>query len=321
MIKAVGFSLGDYGYICTGEQSDKNNTTITNFTNALWRYDPISDIWTSMPPLPGNSRVDAIAFTIDSNGDGVDDKAYVGLGKDQEGDCLKRYLMNTHQMEDGKKKLIFLLQILMQLLLPIEQFGYVATGLDSCMIFSENIYEFDPNDDGDGFNEAGNPLGRWKTKAPLPGPPRAGAVGFSIDNYGYIATGWTPSGVSRSLYRFDPNQLDSMGVAIGAWKELDAKLESAARRDASAFVIQQKAYVGLGNSSRTPNNTDPRFKDFYVFDSQSESWDQIADMDIDLNHHAASFSVNGIGYIYGGKSGSSVFFSPTAKLFIYTPSE
>ena len=58
--RAVAFSIGEYGYVATGE--DTNNVTY----NDLWRYDPVSDTWSQMANLPGSTRRNAVGFSLDN---------------------------------------------------------------------------------------------------------------------------------------------------------------------------------------------------------------------------------------------------------------
>ncbi|WP_395632505.1 kelch repeat-containing protein [Flavobacterium sp.] len=60
---AVGFTLGNYGYICTG------NPNVTT-----WEYNPTTDRWNKKTTFEGNNRLDACAI---SNGQ----RAFVVLGR------------------------------------------------------------------------------------------------------------------------------------------------------------------------------------------------------------------------------------------------
>ncbi|NND31120.1 MAG: hypothetical protein HKN76_00925 [Saprospiraceae bacterium] len=42
--------------------------------NDVWRFNPISDLWTEMQPFPGEGRINAVGYAIG-------DKGFVGLGK------------------------------------------------------------------------------------------------------------------------------------------------------------------------------------------------------------------------------------------------
>ena len=67
-VYAVGFSIGNQGYIGTGD-----NGWYGLILNDLWQWDQATDTWTQMPDLPGLGRNAAVAFTINQTG-------YVGTG-------------------------------------------------------------------------------------------------------------------------------------------------------------------------------------------------------------------------------------------------
>ena len=70
---AVGFSIGNYGYVGTGWDGDE--TDLRDF----WRYNPGTDRWDSIAPLPATARVrrGAVSFTLNVGGK---DYGYVGGG-------------------------------------------------------------------------------------------------------------------------------------------------------------------------------------------------------------------------------------------------
>jgi len=59
---AVGFAIGEYGYIGTGTSSDD-----------MYRYHPATDSWVQVANVPGGARMSAIGFSLDGYG-------YVGTG-------------------------------------------------------------------------------------------------------------------------------------------------------------------------------------------------------------------------------------------------
>jgi hypothetical protein len=73
--QAVGFSLTvdgkGYGYMGTGWDGDEVSM------NDFWRYDPGTDTWDSIAPLPAVERRGAIAFSLTVNGK---EYGYVGTG-------------------------------------------------------------------------------------------------------------------------------------------------------------------------------------------------------------------------------------------------
>ncbi len=319
LIKSVGFALGDYGYVCTGEQSFRLG--MPQLIDSLWRYDPSTKSWMTMENFLGGKRRNAVAFTIN------DDKAYVGLGFDENNNCLKDFYAYDPDDNSWVKKADFPATSAGAVAFEFDGFGYVATGIENCNSLGITIYKFDPNDDSDGLDLKMGPIGKWTSIATVPGGAPSGiayATGFALGDYGYISTGWTGGGgmVSRATYQIDPTNEDSMQRVI----LLDADkttLPGNGRRFASSFVILNKAYVGLGTTSaQFSSDGQPTFKDFYAFDnSAGGEWKQVADISPNSLHQAASFSIGGNGYIYGGVSGSSGFFEESAILYIYTPIE
>ena len=68
-VQAVGFSIGEKGYLATGSTSLNNEERKSD----LWEYDPASDKWTQKADLPGGERQDAVSFSFNGKG-------YVGMG-------------------------------------------------------------------------------------------------------------------------------------------------------------------------------------------------------------------------------------------------
>lgn len=83
-----------------------------------------------------------------------------------------------------------------------------------------------------------------------------------------------------------------------------------ARDDASHFVIDNKAYVGLGFNANFQY-----CKDFYSF-SNNEGWKRIIDFPAEERQYSASFTYNGNGYVFGGIG----FSGAMNDLWVYSPS-
>jgi N-acetylneuraminic acid mutarotase len=64
---ASGFSIGDFGYLGTGE------TFITSYVKDFWQYDPVADQWYQKNDFIGVARGSSSAFSIG-------DKGYIGFG-------------------------------------------------------------------------------------------------------------------------------------------------------------------------------------------------------------------------------------------------
>ena len=68
--QAHGFSLGDYGYMLTG-----NDWSLAIDYPDMWRFDPITETWSQLSDFPGANRRYMDGFEIGN-------KAYMGLGTD-----------------------------------------------------------------------------------------------------------------------------------------------------------------------------------------------------------------------------------------------
>lgn len=177
---AVGFSVGGKGYISTGFDD--------NYLKDNWQYDPASDHWTQKASLGGYKRKGAVAFVID-------DKAYIGTGINN-GDNIndfwvydggadtwteKRKISNANSDEDYDDDYNIVRDNAASFVMNGK--GYVACGQNSGIMGS--IWEYNPSTD------------LWVQKTTFEGTARIGAVGFSINNVGYITTG------NNSSYQFD----------------------------------------------------------------------------------------------------------------------
>jgi len=70
-MEAVGFSIGNKGYIGTGGNYMSGNVLLTDF----WEYDPITYQWTQRPNFGGTGRSMAVGFSAGGKG-------YIGMGGD-----------------------------------------------------------------------------------------------------------------------------------------------------------------------------------------------------------------------------------------------
>ena len=128
------------------------------------------------------------------------------------------------------------------------------------------------------FNQLTN---SWSGKAqmifPLYGP-----TGFSIGDKGYVVLGQTPSGETTSLFEYDPVSNGWTGKAL---------FPGTRRREAIAFVIAGKAYVGGGRPA-----SGEKFNDFYRYNPASDAWVRVADMPLADKTSIYGFALNSKGY-------------------------
>ena len=181
-IQAVGFSIGDKGYIGTGGRS--------GYRKDFWEYNPVNDTWTRKADFPGAARWAAVGFAI------------------------------------GNK-------------------GYIGTGGNGTQYFRD-IWEYDPATD------------QWTQKADFPGTVRGGAVGFSIGSKGYIGLGWSEGNLENDFWEYDPMN--------DSWEQV-ADFPAGGRQGATGFSIGLKGYVVTGNDGSYKN-------DFWEWDSTTNTWQQ-----------------------------------------------
>ncbi|HAS41326.1 MAG TPA: hypothetical protein DCS93_12645 [Microscillaceae bacterium] len=175
--------------------------------------------------------------------------------------------------------------------------------------------------------------GKWTKVGDFTGTLREDAVGFSINNKGYIGTGNNGSDFLKDFWEYDPQtdswsqKADFVGngreeavafvignlgyITLGRdqdtyYKDLWAydpstntwtqktNFVGVGRAGATHFVIGQKAYVGLGYDGGLYVRT------FWEYDSISDTWTQKQDYPTQSKKYAHGFVLNGIGYVGKG---------------------
>jgi len=156
----------------------------------------------------------------------------------------------------------------------IENKGYVGTGgrfTTNEYYFYKDFWEYDPVSN------------KWTQIADFPGDARTYAVGFSIDNKGYVGTGfiWTPDIVSyKDFWEYDP--------VSNKWKQ-KADFAGRARGTAVCFSIRNKGYIGLGNGNSS-------CEDFWEYNPISDVWLQTASL-YNGGGNPIGFSIDNKGYV------------------------
>lgn len=155
--------------------------------------------------------------------------------------------------------------------------GYVGTGWGFGTDYFTTIFffEFDPI------------TNTWTQKADVPGPPRIGAVGFSLNGKGYFGLG---QGYLKDFYEYDP--------ATDTWIQ-KADLGEIGLGNAVAFTIGNKGYVGTGNGIGM--EADDYTRSFYEYNPLKDTWTKKADFGGLYRSDAVGFSIANKGYIGTGE--------------------
>ena len=162
--------------------------------------------------------------------------------------------------------------------------GYVTCGLYETTSGRNDLWEYDPIMD------------TWSEKASLPSEARYGAVGFSLDGLGYVATGATGPGTGpyvSDLWAYDP--------VLNQWLERQS-IPDQGRVGAGAFVADGKCFVFGGRQvDQSMSN------ELWAYDPISNSWSTRAPLPSNGRHYTRVFSAYGKGVIASGQDGVSTF--------------
>ncbi|MCW3805109.1 Kelch repeat-containing protein [Plebeiibacterium marinum] len=187
---ATAFCLDNIGYVGTGEDDDENKSD-------FFSYNPSTDTWTAISNVPKKRRF-AMSFVLDGkayllsgfdNGTSHDDfyeydvannawvakrriSDYTDSGYDDDYDYdIQRYSAVVFTM-DGK--------------------AYLATGSQGGL--TNQTWEWDPMTD------------TWDQKTDFEGAARSGAIAFTVNNVGWVATGGNGSYSFDDMWYFEPDE-------------------------------------------------------------------------------------------------------------------
>ncbi len=143
----------------------------------------------------------------------------------------------------------------------------------------------------------------WVSIADIP-VARAGAVAFTIQGKGYVGTGSDSTSVHmrKEFFEYDPE--------LNSWKAI-ADFAGEGRSGAMAFTLNNFGYVGTGISS-SPSAT--LFNDFWKYNPQENTWQQIANYPGSPRYHCMQFVLNNIPFV---GCGTTLQFFNAFKDFCY----
>lgn len=150
----------------------------------------------------------------------------------------------------------------------IDDIGYVGGGFDS---FSLGFWEYNPNTDS------------WVQKEDLPAHPEHGAIGFSIQDKGYIIT------PTR-----DENLNPTGGDLYEYSKETDTWVLKAKYPGGTTYptycVISENFYVGISNGEKT----------FWKYSQNDDSWTRLSDFPGTAWQLSNSFAIGSNIFVIAG---------------------
>jgi len=273
---AVSFVIDNRAYITLGRSAARSGA-LTD----CWEYNSTSGQWTEKARFPGIGRVNGIAESV--NG-----KAYVGLGFDlskgvyQEAAQLKDFWCFDPQTNTWSRKADFpALSTNECVSFVIGNSVYAGFGFTGST-FTNELWKYDTEKDawtqmnytgvtrrtgsvvccdaekvffGTGYNtrkendwwEYFPVTDSWKKRKSMPGSSREFAVALSVNHHFFVATGRHFAGnLTGGELKNDVLEYDA---AKDQWYNRGT-LPGAGRENAIAFVLNNKAYIGLGENDQ-----------------------------------------------------------------------
>lgn len=207
---AVGFSIGNKGYLGTGY----DGTAKMDF----WEYNPAIDVWTQKANFAGTARSEAVGFSIGSKG-------YIGTGWTGS-NAVNDFWEYDTAINVWTQRANFAGPRSEAVGFSIGNKGFIGTGTtDNGITLTNDFWEYDPLVDA------------WIQRTNFPGTARREAAGFSIGSKGYIGTGWTGSNAANDFWEYD--------IAVNAWIQ-KANFNQGVLSEGIGFAIGNKGYIGTG---------------------------------------------------------------------------
>lgn len=191
---AVGFAIGDKGYICTGYDG--------SYLRDLWEYIPANDpndpgTWTQKTSLTGSKRTEAVAFVHNNLAyvvTGLNNGTYLNdfWVYDPSNDTWteKRKISSVNDDEDYDDDYGDNIRRSNGIVFVMDDNAYLVCGNRNGVI--STTWEYNISAD------------TWQQKTPFEGPGRQGALGFTVQNRGYLVTGSNSSYYFDDLWEFFP---------------------------------------------------------------------------------------------------------------------
>lgn len=263
---ALGFSIGNKGYIGTGSNA------VSTYYADFWEYRPSLDTWVQIASLPGAGRCGAFGFVINN-------LAYVGAGVSRSGSNWVYY--NDFFKYDPTTNTWTQLGTLPFSLAGSTYFaingkGYVLCGHENNAETAE-VWEYDPANDS------------WLQKNNFPGGARIGMLSFTTASRVFVGTGGNITGsVSYvDFWEYHPT--------TDTWTQ-KANFTGPERNWSVGIGLQDKYCVIISGRETTYNNF---LNDVWSYDIMNDVWIQEQSFPGDARYGAVAFSTNSFKAYFG----------------------
>ena len=262
----TGFALQGKGYVCCGK--DAFNGSGINFFKDTWEFDPGENDWSRVADFPGVARSGTVAFVIDSF-------AYVGLGWDGT-NALKdmyRYSPSSNKWDSianypglGGR---------IGFGTSVNGKGYVAAGTDG-VNRHDDFWEYNPVNDS------------WTRINNFPLGKRSNGPAISMDSLLFMGLGFDANtNMKKDFWAFNPS--------LNKWTRLN-DLPGPPRIGAAAIRHNKKVIIGGGHKVGGIE-----LGDYYELNPVTKAWRRVEPMLDSIRTFASSFSLDGSGYVFGGR--------------------
>lgn len=209
---ANGFASDSFGYVFGGINGA--------FLNDLWRYNPRSDQWVEMSPLPDSGRGGAAVFVVDS-------MAYIVGGKTDSLSAINTVWAYNMNADRWQRKNNFPFGARWRSSASSnDSLAYLAFGKDDNLFYRSELFEYHPQSDS------------WTKLSDFPQGGRNYVKMHWLKGNLFAVAGDDSSG---TFY----NQLWSYNQQSSSWKEL-SPLPAVGRRGGMSFSSNQAFYYTSG---------------------------------------------------------------------------
>ncbi len=272
---AVGFAIGDKGYVGTGYTGEVR-------LNDFWEYDPVKNTWMQKASLPGPARNDAVGF-------GTETKGYIGTGYDGISRLNDFYEYDPSTNTWTKKADFAGSARVSAVAFCIGTKGYIATGYDGNYL--KDFWEYDTQTD------------TWTQKVSYGGYKRRDAVAFVVNGKAYICTGINNGSYVNDLWEYDPEAdlwTQKRSISNVSDESYDNKYTTIVGTGKVAFAVMGKGYVVAGGQGSVGSNT-------WEYNPANDVWTEKTSFEGSARFKAVGFGIGNRGYVTTGKSSSYYF--------------
>ena len=261
----IGEAINGKAYIGTG--SHTSNGTLKDF----WEYNPTNNTWRALPNFPGVARYLAVSFVIDNI-------LYVGLGYNNSFGYLKDFYKYNPASNIWTRIPDYPgIARCQSSTFAIDGKGYVVGGH---IAFGATSFQ-----DGYVYNPSTN---TWTSIANLP-QNTTSAMGFSLENFGYVAGGVNGNGMSyNNVWKYNPS--NNQWIAVASMPNSIS--------GASTYTLCGRIYMTCGYSNGNFSNN------IISYDPVANTWRNESNFLGSSRRSHISMVLDGKPHIFFGYNGS-----------------